>query len=728
LDGLPEELQYAAKRRLPLVFKDVSADRTKYPVLARLVETVEPSGWAEDPTRALLVVMRRAVTALPKETAEDCAEGRTWRQLGRLLFFGSEEDGSLRSYTEYVTAAMEYSGAPWAERTFRRHITGSIREKLATILLAMEQQAIAARTLVPASDEIIGIPVPPVHDTPFIPRLATFFDEVAYDKNLLCVVGEPGTGKTRFVREHTAADNPIWIDATSEITLLRGMERLLRDSGMDPTSFDSVRIKQAFGNLLTEENAPAMVVIDGIPDPKVLDPVIPHRITSRVIVTSCVRPPKDWWCVHIPDMGGNEAAAMAESLLPGFEERDYHTLAAVFGYRPLLIKEGCLLAERRGTTDLQAFCTGMSERIAETRVEAAWIDQNDPTLEVIYREYIRLLSIEAPDSVELLRFLCFVSHRHVPAEFAMSYLQSESYITPDLLQQGRTQDEYEKALERLVRYSLVTEVASGCFMQPLTQRILRGIFYPQFPLVLIKAFKLLQDVDYTTLFEAGWGIFSAAGRQACSMVLRAYLADRLDDDPVLRSCFGDRLPDGRLGTGITKGIEWPLTVSEVWDRCVDLATTVWWMHEAESRQEPGETGTFDWSDEEQQQRLLRTERPGIQGDEARAVQGIIKRLILHAFTGGTGATGGTWDGEEVAFEYDLRSILDRLTRRYQDSPLGSLDLSLFFNERASEQLPLSIDLRGTIFAHRTDSPERKQLEAGGDDEGDQAIQETADGS
>jgi hypothetical protein len=331
-----------------------------------------------------------------------------------------------------------------------------------------------------ANDVIIGIPVPPDDDTLFIPRprLAADFDKVLSDADdLLCVIGEPGTGKTRFVREHTAARNPLWIDATSDVTLLDGMVQLLHDYGMETTSFDSVRIKQAFRDLLTQKGAPELVVIDGIADPEALDPVIPMSATSQVIVTSCVHPPKGWWVVHVPDMDGNEAAALAESLLPGFKEQDYHTLAAVFGYRPLLVTEACSLAEHRGMADLQLFCSGMRDRIALTRVKADWIDPNVPTLEAIYGEYVRLLSSEAPDSVELLRFLCFMAHRHIPAEFAMSYLMRVPYITPDLLQEGRAQDIYEKAIERLVRYSLVTEMASGCCMQPLAQRILRGIFY-----------------------------------------------------------------------------------------------------------------------------------------------------------------------------------------------------------------------------------------------------------
>jgi hypothetical protein len=86
--GLLDDLKYTARRRLPQVFKDVATDKSKYPTLASFIETAEPSLWSEDPTRALLVVMRRAIATLPEETAWRCPEGCTWQRLGRLLYFG----------------------------------------------------------------------------------------------------------------------------------------------------------------------------------------------------------------------------------------------------------------------------------------------------------------------------------------------------------------------------------------------------------------------------------------------------------------------------------------------------------------------------------------------------------------------------------------------------------------------------------------------------------------
>jgi hypothetical protein len=234
-------------------------------------------------------------------------------------------------------------------------------------------------------------------------------------------------------------------------------------------------------------------------------------------------------------------------------------------------------------------------------------------------------------------------------------------------------------------------------------------------MVLARGYKLLLHVEPTTLYEAGWGIFSAAGRLACSKVFYAYVLDRLDDDPEFRSPFAGHVPDGRLGTGITRGVEWPLIVSEVWERCVDLATTVWYEHITQKRQTPGVERVTELNDAEWQ-RLLGTNRPGIQGDEARSVVTVIDRLLVHALTGRIWGAEPGEDGEEIAFDYDLRGILDRLTRRYQDSPLGTLDFSSFFNEHASEQLPAGTGTQGTLFARWMGPPVRERLEAGGDDQ------------
>ena len=244
LEALREDLAFAASRRLPHMFKDVATDKRTYATLARVLRHVEPVLWAEDPTRALRVVMLRAVDALPKETAEKCKEGSTWRHLGRLLYLGSEVDSSLRSYDDCVIAAKEYSGVPWARRSFTRDITGPIRQKLAAALLNIEQSALDARekaqtTAVMQTSALPTFVSSSRRAAPFIPRpsLDEQFNHLWNTAptgsdwarpNVLCLIGEIGTGKSRYVRELLAPSKAVWINAESVDALSRSLGEALK--------------------------------------------------------------------------------------------------------------------------------------------------------------------------------------------------------------------------------------------------------------------------------------------------------------------------------------------------------------------------------------------------------------------------------------------------------------------------------------------------------------------
>jgi hypothetical protein len=566
-----------------------------------------------------------------------------------------------------------------------------------------------ATTLGEAADAIIGAPAPEAR-TPFIPRpyLAEQLDEAWSMTQRVCVIGEAGTGKSRFVREHTAADNPVWIDAREDVTMLPGLTNTLTRYGVEVAHYDTPRIKHAFGELLTRDDGPDLVVMDGVPEPAQLDLFIPEPIRSRLLVTSSQRPGNKATVIAVTDMQLEEATAMAAALLPGFSDDDYRSLAATFGCRPILIEHSCrYLLQETGTPDIPAYCDAVREDIAAAIGAAARkAGRTEPILTVIYQKYVQRLEQESPRSIELLELLCFVSHLNVPPAYAMAYLLGVPMITPELLE--RAQLRYEDAVQPLVDYSLVSVMPGyGTSMQPLTQRILRGIFQDRFPTVIQRAQPLLQHHDRAGLFEAGWSIFTVAGYLTCNHILtvqaKEYVWPFLSADLRARFAPADAPPPL---DGVTESAQWPLIVTELWKRMCGFATFLWDERHAVPER-PDTSGDITTADLSRDAVLARFKpgRFGIQNEETEAVRNIIFTLMLHVYVGDVYQAWNR-DTNQAMFEFNLRDIMTRMLQRYQDSPLGQLDLGLFFPnaDDTVEQVLKTADASGTIAVTRLDTP------------------------
>src|SRR4029077_19477648 len=101
--------------------------------------------------------------------------------------------------------------------------------------------------------------------------------------NTICLVGEPGTGKSHFARELPALAGAIWISAESADALSTTLAHALNAYGVSTTLLDIAALKRAFAKLLSESNGPTLVVIDGIPDPQDIDGFLPQVNRARLV-------------------------------------------------------------------------------------------------------------------------------------------------------------------------------------------------------------------------------------------------------------------------------------------------------------------------------------------------------------------------------------------------------------------------------------------------------------
>lgn len=150
-EGLREELRGVAIRRLPEVFKNPDGrDEVLFPLLARISATVLPEVWGEDPTRALIQLMRVVVGSLPDGNPKDCAI--SWGSLAALLYGFRRDlplkvDGTPYSYNDYILVAKRECDYQLDSRTWNRQVTHPLRLKLVSKLLELEDDTVSGDRL-----------------------------------------------------------------------------------------------------------------------------------------------------------------------------------------------------------------------------------------------------------------------------------------------------------------------------------------------------------------------------------------------------------------------------------------------------------------------------------------------------------------------------------------------------------------------------------------------------
>jgi hypothetical protein len=659
-------------------------------VLARVVKAIEgEEAWLRSPNQAFLRVLRQAIDQLPDPMTGRQPRGEKpytgpWqgapaRRIALILFGEGDADPEVKrrfdhegrprplTYnTDYLPAARRLAKVDMVSDRERQRPFPVIREDLVDILLKMEQEAITAREQAQAKAEV-SEPVSSDPGAPFVPRERLFRDFMSawLIKNApegpwplverICLVGDAGTGKTRFLQNTLAATRAFWINGEADETMVPAMYDLLAAYGEDaPQHTEASLIKRDFGLLLGRPGGPPLVIIDGIPDPTTLDSFVPSHTNTRLVVTSRKRPPEGWSpVVEVSDMTLDEATAMAAALLTDASEQDCQALASMLGRCPLLIEHACTFLAPAGANDIQDFCAAVRQDI--TSALSAIADRTEWVLTAIYRRHVAQLSEEAPESLRLLELLPWLPHLYIPHEYLMSDLLGVPYISPDLY--ARADLAYRAAIRPLETHSLVTVKPYGVFIRPLVQSILRRIFADHLPALVTR---IPPQVDRLALYEAGWHAFTVSGRETCNHIFSIYA-----EDTSLRQ-------RALTGAGVVGGATWELMVERFHTRAFKWEA----VHCAAEGRSPTAVNrdSFDW---EEFTASLAQLKP-LQSYE---------HLAFTSYMMSSARNIPEDEPEQGTPEWE-KSFVDAmlsLRLRTEDSPLGRLDLGLFDSDLITEE-------------------------------------------
>jgi tetratricopeptide (TPR) repeat protein len=395
-EGLREDLAFAASRRLPYLFKDRGADEETYPSLARVVAAIEPRLWDTDPTRALLVVMRRAIDQLPAEKARrEFSERSTWRDVARLLYFGSEADPSLRTYSEYRRRVKELTGYHWnaSEKDLVR-FTAEVRGRLADVLLAMTSAPAERETASNGSDD-------PAPTDPWLIDRPEHLDHlqalVDAGHRVICLWGEPGTGKStlaaRFSRKIArGAPAPVircapMLEAvTPEAEIFRqDLAIALTVEGVDPTKLSKAMWFSRLCEQLAGQPRSAAIVLDNVEADELIAQAVAARPKIPVIMTTRKRPQRpEVVCEELDDFTEPQARDFIKHHLPEEADEDVKALAHVLGFRPLALEHAVVFVRESPDISVKELVQSLATKAADTLSAVTPLDQIERNLAGLY--------------------------------------------------------------------------------------------------------------------------------------------------------------------------------------------------------------------------------------------------------------------------------------------------------------------------------------------------------
>ncbi len=424
---LAVELERATRRGLGEVFKvPAKRDEAKFTVLARVVQQIEPGTWQEDPTRALIRVVTKAVKKLPDDYVENKSKtwrgALTWRETGEILCglrtdLPSKVYGTPLGYNDYVNEVKKQSGfitSNLSQANFQR-ITGHLRLLLAHKMLdiarssdqiALEPQPSGAPEPQPPTATTTPALAPTSPDHPlhisgqvYVPRPdqeAQFSQLVSERARVIVFHGQAGMGKTFLARALTVSDDgteAIRIRFAVDHPLASDLQAALLRIGVDSKSIAGLSDTEKLIELLCGASAPRYVVLDNIEDAQLLTQLIPSQHTAIIVATCRIRhdSAEGYGFIAVGSMDDSEAHNLIASYLPGITVDEIHLLASTLVRYPLAIRHVCSLVRAYSGQSIAELCSELTEDI-ESLLETMKTTSEEATLYTVLRRVLPLVA------------------------------------------------------------------------------------------------------------------------------------------------------------------------------------------------------------------------------------------------------------------------------------------------------------------------------------------------
>lgn len=483
--ALCKELSDLAERTLGNAFKQAGDqdEREKLPILADLIKgIVGDDRWRRSPSQAVSDIILEAIGGMPEKvtgrapgspreaTGTNAGVGKPERKVAELLYGWADElpvryleDGTEagRTYKDnFLPAALELAGLEFASKRTQGRLTAVVREDLAYALLDLYEHRPTA------PDEVL------IERQDYLERVR---QAVTSGHRVVCIWGEPGTGKT------VLADMAARATASPVTTLRVGNPDVLRDDitnsliseGMEPTNWsDSYSRAMLKRRLSGQDGRPRcrVLVIDNVDDEELIWQLIPETPGIPVFVTMRSKPqsPK-LHPIEVEDFDEAQASAFISHNLSGLSDDETRSLTYVLGYRPLALDHATrFIRESPGMSVRE-----LIDRLTLKRTDSLSLvmDRADRTKQLVTLYKLILSSVSANDAARpvLDTFLGITGKSGIgEVEELAFFLESDAGGSFDRIH-------FRAGLRALTPLGLLRENDTHLMMHPLTYEVLRDL-------------------------------------------------------------------------------------------------------------------------------------------------------------------------------------------------------------------------------------------------------------
>ncbi|MER6159665.1 ATP-binding protein [Streptomyces sp. NPDC001868] len=472
---LRRELRFAADRQLQLFSRPNEEDEMRFPVLARISESLRPREWSSNRSAALRSVVRAAVEDLPESSADDLTA--TWRELAGVLYgftaLPPDADGNRFDYNRLTGYAKKMSGFRGSRATWGRR-TNTLRGILAEKLLEMESAASTGSSPTPS---------PPTSLYVERPRLVADFDVAVGSarSGVVCLVGSRGCGKSTFAQEaalRLSDRDVLLLEAGEEQTLRDALAREVGKRGLPVSGVDGDPIG-AFRAFLQARAAdlPPVVLLDDVADWGTVERVVKSALSTLVIITSNsgdLGIPVPHRIVEVGCLDEEEAFQMARLLIVADHATDgqCRELAEEVGRLPLALAHSSVLISE-GWLRPGEFIEQL--RLSASTTFEAETSMGHRSLTVIHRHLMALLEERHPEAMDLLAVTTVLHHANLAMNLAAHTHAAYRQRRGDDSSRMTDRFAFARALSTLRRMRIVKSFQDMWTVHSLTQAITKDL-------------------------------------------------------------------------------------------------------------------------------------------------------------------------------------------------------------------------------------------------------------
>jgi hypothetical protein len=508
--SLIHNLDWVAKRLLRRAYKQAGdLDEREHPTLARVVKVIAgEQQWRDSPNQALINVMRGAIDRLGEQMVQRKPEDKgkktrvplacidsPERHLAEILYgfkddeltarLGMEREHFTYKY-DYYPAAKELAGLEEYQKSTTKRMIGVIREDLADILLDMESQEVDRQD---RSNSAVKTDHEPDSDgSSFIARneyVDAIRSHVEADQLIVCIWGEPGTGKTVMADQivNVLVSGPVLRLRAGDPDVLRAdIVEALMSEDMQPTNWSDAycwaMLKQRISRL-PELPRNRAVIIDNVDDEGLIEQLVPELPRIPVFITMRNKPRSpEFATVELHDFTEAQACVFIKNYLDNPDETETLSLARVLGCRPLALDHAVRFIQQSPDVTLRDLITELT--ISVTDGLNLVVDPAEKTKNLVRLYKIILASIVEDDATRhMLDTFLAIAGKSGMEERGLLYFFMESKF-------GGSSDRVRlrSGLRALARRGLLREDSIGrehgalLIMHPLTYEILRDLRTP----------------------------------------------------------------------------------------------------------------------------------------------------------------------------------------------------------------------------------------------------------